>query len=114
MLANLHNDIKFQNISNGEVTAESAGLNEFRTLAEQAKALFRSRELVIETVTEDQDKTILHINFSGELAVDLPIGLKAGQIIELNGRSAIGAAVTRRGGCRAKRKTQQNRLQGGH
>jgi quinolinate synthase len=40
MIALMHPECSFQNISGGEVTASAKGLRQFRELAETAKTLF--------------------------------------------------------------------------
>ena len=40
MVALLHPEITFQNVSGGEVNAATSGLPQFRELAEKSKALF--------------------------------------------------------------------------
>ena len=51
MLAQLHQDVVFRNVSNGETTMETNGLDEFRQAAEQATQMFASRQQTI-TSTE--------------------------------------------------------------
>ena len=49
MMALIHPDIKFENLSGGEVNATASGAEEFRRLAEQSKGLFTWRK---QTVTK--------------------------------------------------------------
>ena len=46
MMALVHENIKFTNLCAGEVNARASRAAEFRTLAEQGKGLFSSREQV--------------------------------------------------------------------
>ncbi len=87
MIANLHSEIEFLNISNGEETARASGLVEFKNLAEQAKSLFTDRNQTILASETDRKKTTITISYKAVLAVDLPNGLKAGQKIYLRGKS---------------------------
>lgn len=87
MISTLHPDITFQNISNGEVNAETHGIEAFRTLAEQSKNLFTSRKQTITNVETSEVQTYIDIAFEAILAIDLPNGLKAGETLKLQGSS---------------------------
>jgi hypothetical protein len=87
MLSNLHENIEFKNISNGEVNLTTNGIAEFKTQAEQAKSIFSEREQKITNLHFDENKVEVEISYTGILAVDLPNGLKSGSKIELNGQS---------------------------
>ncbi|MGF1668899.1 MAG: nuclear transport factor 2 family protein [Balneolaceae bacterium] len=87
MMELLHPGIEFKNYSVGKVNAEAYGLAEFRALAEQAKQLFSSRTQTLTDLRFEKDKAIAEIDYHGVLAVDLPNGLKAGEEIQLTGRS---------------------------
>lgn len=87
MLLHMHNDISFQNISNGQVSLSTEGISELRKTAEQASNIFKSR---CQTVTDYQfsgDKATITIEYIGEFAIDIPNGPKAGDKIELKGKS---------------------------
>ena len=43
VLSDIHDDIKFENIPNGEINLTTNGIEEFRSQAEQAKQLFKER-----------------------------------------------------------------------
>lgn len=43
MLSNMHDDIKFENISNGGINLTTNGIEAFKSQAEQAKQLFKER-----------------------------------------------------------------------
>lgn len=87
MLSTLHPDITFQNILSGEINAETHGIEAFRTLAEQSKGLFTSRKQTITNVETNETQTCIDIAFEAVLAIDLPNGLKAGELLQLQGRS---------------------------
>lgn len=87
MLSTLHPDITFQNISNGEVNAETHGIEAFRTLAEQSKGLFTSRKQTINHIETNESQTRIDVAFEAILAIDLPNGLKAGELLQLQGSS---------------------------
>lgn len=87
MLSTLHSDITFQNISNGEVNAETHGIEAFRTLAEQSKGLFTSRKQTIKHIETNESQTRIDVAFEAVLTIDLPNGLKAGELLQLQGSS---------------------------
>ncbi len=87
MMSTLHPDIAFQNISNGEINAETHGIEAFRTLAEQSKGLFTSRKQTITNVETHESQTCIDVTFEAVLAIDLPNGLKAGELFQLQGSS---------------------------
>ena len=89
MLADLHLDIIFQNITDGQVDTETQGLEAFRQQAEQAKHYFRERQQTITGTQTEGDTIIVDISYRGVLAVDLPNGLKTGETLELQGQSVF-------------------------
>ncbi|KGR79456.1 nuclear transport factor 2 family protein [Ureibacillus sinduriensis] len=87
MLLYLHRDIEFRNISNGVIDAETKGIEQFRELAEQSKKIFSHRLQTIKNYSITNDKVEVEINYEGTLATDLPNGLKAGEKLQLSGKS---------------------------
>lgn len=87
MLDLLHPEIKFRNISNGEINAETAGKQEFETFAGESIKLFREREQKIVSYSEENDAVNVEIQYNGVLAIDLSDKLKAGDSINLRGKS---------------------------
>jgi ketosteroid isomerase-like protein len=90
MLELLHTDIEFRNYANNEVTVETKGIEQFRQTAEQATQLFSQRQQTITnySIIED-DKMEVEIDYVATLASDLPNGLKAGEKLELKGKSVF-------------------------
>ncbi|OKP99131.1 nuclear transport factor 2 family protein [Paenibacillus sp. P46E] len=89
MVELLHKDIIFMNISNGETTTETRGIQAFRELAEQSSAMFSSRRQTITDYNIINDKVEVGIDYEGVLAVDLPNGLKSGDKLQLKGKSTF-------------------------
>ena len=87
MMAVIHPDIEFKNVSGGEVNATTSGSGDFRLLAEKSSELFRSRKQKILTFWSNADQASVAVAFEGVLASDLPNGMKAGETLRLNGRS---------------------------
>ena len=89
MMAVIHPDIEFKNVSGGEVNATTSGAGDFRLLAEKSSELFRSRKQKILTFWSNADQASVAVAFEGVLASDLPNGMKAGETLRLNGRSGF-------------------------
>ncbi|MDQ1275546.1 MAG: hypothetical protein QG610_1120 [Euryarchaeota archaeon] len=87
MLSDMHENIKFENISNGEVNLTTNGIDELRNQAEQAKQLFKERKQTITDIKFNDDRIELKIDYRGVLAVDFSSELKTGDIIEIKGSS---------------------------
>lgn len=87
MLVGIHPQVEFQNISGGVVNASARGVAELRTLAEQSLSLFSERRQTIESVEIQGSVAVATIAFRAVVAVDLPNGLKKGQVLSLSGRS---------------------------
>jgi ketosteroid isomerase-like protein len=89
MLAVLHPDVEFRNLAGGQVTAAARGLEEFRTLADHAATLFRSRRQTVRNYQGDREEALVTIDYEGVLATDLGPGLRAGDTLRLAGRSTF-------------------------
>jgi len=87
MIYYLHENIHFRNISNGEVNAETKGIEEFRALAEQSARIFSQRCQVMKNINLSGDTAEVYIDYEGILFIDLPNGMKAGDTLKLQGRS---------------------------
>jgi ketosteroid isomerase-like protein len=87
MVALLSPDVRFENYAEGQLTVATAGLDDFRQLAEQSKALFSEREQRMTQLTMTPTAAIASIAYRGCLAVDIPDGPAAGTWIELQGQS---------------------------
>jgi hypothetical protein len=85
----LHNEILFRNFSNGEVDMETKGIQEFKELAENSSKIFASRRQTIIGYSAIDDKVEVQIEYEGLLAADLPNGLKAGDKLQLKGKSVF-------------------------
>ena len=87
MVALMHPDCIFQNVSGGEVSASATGVQEFRDLAERSKKLFSSRRQTITAYHHHGETVSVEIDYEGVLREDIPNGLKAGEIVKLKGKS---------------------------
>jgi hypothetical protein len=87
MLAMLAADVRFENWAGDVLTVSTTGLDEFRQLANQSKALFSEREQRIVSLELQERSALVMIQYRGRLAADLPDGLVAGTVLELQGTS---------------------------
>src|SRR3569833_3293116 len=87
MLATLHPQVTFENITAGVLTVRTQGIEEFSRLAQRTLPLFARRRQTITSYSEKNDMAQAGIAFEGVFALDLPIGARAGQLIALNGRN---------------------------
>ena len=87
MLATLHPQVTFENITAGVTTVRTQGIDEFRRLAQSTLPLFARRRQTVTSYVESNGVAQVGIAFEGVFAVDLPNGAQAGQAIALNGRS---------------------------
>ncbi|WP_202618985.1 nuclear transport factor 2 family protein [Paenibacillus sp. EZ-K15] len=87
MIALLHEEIEFRNSSSGSVDVETKGIEKFREIAEKSKSLFSYRCQTIVGYSLEDDKVQVEIDYEGILATDLPNGMKAGERIQMKGKS---------------------------
>ena len=87
MVALMHPECKFQNVSSGEVNASTTGAQQFRELAEKSKNLFSSRRQTIRSYRYDGESLTIEIDYEAGLKADIPNGPKAGETLKLKGKS---------------------------
>lgn len=87
MVANLHDNIIFKNIQDGETNLLLQGKKEFRQQAELTKTYFKERQQNITSVKHSEDQTEIEIDYYAVLAADMPNGLKKGNEFRLTGKS---------------------------
>ncbi|KUG12878.1 hypothetical protein BEI02_17945 [Elizabethkingia sp. HvH-WGS333] len=87
MVANLHDNIVFKNIQDGETNLLLQGKKEFRQQAELTKTYFKERQQNITSVKHSEDHTEIEIDYYAVLAADMPNGLKKGNQLRLSGKS---------------------------
>lgn len=83
MTRNLHRDIVFKNINDGEVTVELYGKPAFKTQIEQAFGLFKKREMKIIEQKFGENMVENKVDFKGVLAVDVPDGPKENELVKI-------------------------------
>ena len=89
MVALLHPECSFQNISGGQINASAAGISQFRELAEKSKSLFSSRSQKITFYQFDGDTVTIEVDYEGVLGADFANGLKAGETLKMKGKSVF-------------------------
>lgn len=87
MLKDLDENIVFKNISDGETNLLTSGIEAFKIQAEEAKQLFSRREQKITNLEFSENAAEADVFYTGTFTVDLPNGLKAGDEINLAGKS---------------------------
>jgi hypothetical protein len=87
MLKDLHDNVIFKNISNGEVNLTTNGKTAFEEQAFQAKHFFKTRQQTITKTVFNDEFVEVAIDYQGVIAIDLPNGLKENDKIELQGKS---------------------------
>ncbi|WP_299826113.1 nuclear transport factor 2 family protein [uncultured Pontibacter sp.] len=87
MLQHLHEQVEFENISDGKVNTTTKGKAAFGEQARQAIQYFKQRQQSISSISEKANKIEATINYNAILAVNLPNGLKAGETLTLSGKS---------------------------
>lgn len=89
MTQDMHPNIVFENISNGQVDLRTEGLEEFTKQASAALSYFSTREQSIQSWEFEGDKVLIDIAYKAILAMDFPDGLKTGDTLELKGLSVF-------------------------
>ncbi|MFC5742314.1 nuclear transport factor 2 family protein [Dyella tabacisoli] len=87
MLGTMHREVVFENYSAGMLGLRTLGIEELRHLAESSRHLFSVRRQTITAYHQDAGTAHVQVFFEGTFAVDLPNGVRAGQVIAMPGRS---------------------------
>jgi ketosteroid isomerase-like protein len=89
MLYHLHDNVVFRNISNGEVNLTLTGKESFRQQAQQALQYFSQREQRITDWQVADNRVEILLDYTAVAAIDFPNGLKAGDTLQLKGKSVF-------------------------
>ncbi len=87
MLKDMHENVQFENIMDGKVTLLVNGLKELRKQALLGVEYFNERKQHITNLECKDDQVEIDVDYSAVLAVDFPNGLRAGDKLELKGKS---------------------------
>jgi hypothetical protein len=90
MAALMHTQCIYEDMADGTPSISTKGILEFRELNEQARQMFSSRSLTaIEFKYETGDVVTVETIYSAVIKNDTDSGLKAGEVIKINGRSVF-------------------------
>ena len=89
MVADFDENVVFENISNGERNMLLTGLEAFKEQAEQAKQYFSERAQRARSFAHQENETVVEVDYTATLAMDLPNGLKKGMELHLQGKSVF-------------------------
>jgi len=89
MLAPLHDDVVFRNVSNGETTLTLTGREAFRQQAEQATQYFSAREQRVTNWQVNGQRVEVVIDYTAVAAIEFSNGLKPGDSLHLQGKSVF-------------------------
>ncbi|MHC2990536.1 hypothetical protein OB13_02660 [Pontibacter sp. HJ8] len=89
MLEHLHPEVEFESIVDGKVALRLEGIDNFKLQAEEALSYFTEREQKITDLKIEGNQAEAQIAYKAVLAMDLPNGLKAGEELELKGKSVF-------------------------
>ncbi|MEP3686991.1 MAG: nuclear transport factor 2 family protein [Sulfitobacter dubius] len=89
MLMCLADNVFFQNISGGEVTAEVSDKQSFADMAKFGASAFETRHQKVVNAITVAGTTLAQIDYAAVVATDLPNGWKAGQTLAFSGSSAF-------------------------
>lgn len=89
MLRYLHEDVVFRNVSNGEVNLTLTGKEAFRQQAQQALQYFSQREQRVTDWQVADNRVEVLLDYTAVAAIDFPNSLKAGDTLQLQGKSVF-------------------------
>lgn len=89
MLADFDENIRFENMVDGEVTLVLEGIEQFREQALATTQLFSERTQTIRSFTHRENETEVEISYHAVLAKELPGGFQPGDHLSLEGRSVF-------------------------
>ena len=89
MVADFDDNIKFENIQNGQINLSLEGVEAFKQQAESAKSYFVTRQQIIKSIKHLDNITEIEVDYKAVLAMDLPNGMKSGQELMLTGKSVF-------------------------
>lgn len=94
LVACVADDIIFENVSNSGHSMRIEGRAAFADLAEQAAAMFTTRNQTIRNAVVDGDRVALEVDWTGTPSIDLG-SMKAGEPVAMRGASFMTIAKGR-------------------
>lgn len=89
MLACLADDVRFENYTGDQLTAQASGKPSFEEMARFGVTAFSSRRQTVTNAITVADTTAVEIDYTAVVAQDLPNGWKAGQQLAFRGASCF-------------------------
>ena len=89
MVENMAEDVSFTNVSSEEITMETNSKAEFIQQAEEATDIFSERKQSIKNIHVIDNIIEVELNYRGVIGKDVMDILKAGDIIEVEGKSVF-------------------------
>ncbi len=89
MLKNVHPDVEFKNIANGEINVHIKGIETFKNQVKDSTKLLKKREMKITEQTINGDVVKNKIDFKAVLNINIPNGPKSGELIKIKGESVF-------------------------
>lgn len=89
MIADLSENVLFEHISGDILELSLKGKEAFRQQAQDALKMFKNRKQTIESWAFKEQEVTVGIKYQATLAVDLPNGMKSGDMLELSGQSVF-------------------------
>ena len=89
MLSCLAENVFFQNISGGRITAETHDKPSLAEMAKFGASAFETRHQKVTNAITVAGTTLVEVAYSAVVAIDLPNGWKAGQKLAFSGASAF-------------------------
>lgn len=89
MLTNLDSDVVFENISAGNLDLSIEGKEAFKKQAEAATSYFSERKQVASSWEFTDTAITIKVDYHAVLAMDFPNGMKAGDTLQLSGKSTF-------------------------
>lgn len=89
MIACLHPKVTFLNYVDGKANVSTKGIKKFKKQAESAIPIFSERKQKVKSWKFEDEKLRVEIDYEGVLAIDLPTGKKAGEVMKLKGTSVF-------------------------
>lgn len=87
MVIDLHDDISFEDIKNGQASPKSKGIKEFKLLAEETIIFFSERKQTVKSWTFHEGNVQIEVDYFGVLGVDVSDKLSSGDTIRISGKS---------------------------
>lgn len=90
IVSHVHDNLLFQNISNGEVTIETKGKAAFTEQAEMTKTFFQERMITPLAWKESDEVVIVDVDYKAILAISFSETLQPGDNFEVVGQMIFG------------------------